>query len=469
MIALRSLRGRLTAGHAAIVLVAIVSFAATAGILLSSLQREVSDARLRSAATALQVIVERTGTVAERSSLMSLSRSGLSAAVIMPNGRVAVASDPVPDAVRFAAVAHPDRTTIVKGTSESGRIRMIVFPVAGGAVSQTGVFWRTVDTIADVDLHAALIFMLLTPLIVALAFVACDRLTRSALAPLFSVTAMATTIEATDLGKRIPPQSATTEVADLCATLNRMFARLESAFARQRRFTADASHELRTPLSVIMAEADLGSQGMSTQAEYAQSMRVILREAHTIESLTSELLLLAREEAGIPRVPAHVDVAHAATSAIERLSGLAHMRRITVHARTDANALVLADRDAITRIPLSLLHNALRFSNEDTRIDVSVDANRDQIRLTVEDEGPGFTNEGLERAYERFWRGDPSRQGTGSGLGLAIVHSLVASANGTIEIVNRPERGCRVVVCFPAATPGAVTVRTAPRPTESVR
>jgi signal transduction histidine kinase len=438
-------------------------------MLLSTLQREVSDTRLHSAAIALQTIVAHVGSGDERTSVVALSQSGLNGAIFDAGGRLASASTIVPEAVRAAAVAHAGETTIAKGVDGSSHLRMLIFPLAAAGRPQSAVFWRTVDTFADVDLLSAVIFMFLTPMIVLLAFVASDRFTRRALAPLDAVTVMAATIEATDLGKRIAPQHGTTELANLCGTLNRMFARLDSAFGRQRRFTADASHELRTPLSVIMAEADLGSQGLTNESEYRRSMSVILREAHTIEALTSELLALARVEAGLTKSPAPVDVYEIAADAIERLAGLARMRHIEVALHASGRPAILGDRDAIARVPLSLLHNALRFSNEGSRIDISVDAAGDTARLVVEDEGPGFTAEGLERAFERFWRGDASRQGGGSGLGLAIVHSLVQSAHGSIEIANRPARGCRVVVEFPALPSTApANARKAPQGLESV-
>jgi signal transduction histidine kinase len=446
-----TLRARLTIGHTVIVFVSILAFAFTARVLLAQLQREVSDTRLRTAASALGVLLARTGPGGTRADLAALSGVGVTAAVVDERGRVLAATAPVPVLLRAALQPRVQSGQIVKVRGAGTHLRMLVFAMPAAAPRRWGVVWRTSDTFADVDFRAALVFAIITPAIVAFAFLAGDALTRRSLRPLYAITAMATTIEATDLSRRIAPIPGTSELADLCATLNRMFGRLESAFQRQRQFTADASHELRTPLSVIMAEADLAAEGLGDEEEYRQAMRVILREAHTVEALTSELLVLAREEAGLCRPIHPIDVAAVVTSAVERLEGLARSRGITVRSRASTEAKVLGDRDAIERIPISLLHNALKFSDAGTTIEIDVRAADDVVRLVIEDEGPGFSAEGLQHAFDRFWRGDLARRGKGSGLGLAIVKSLVEAAHGTIEIGNRAQGGCRVAVTFPAA------------------
>ncbi|HTJ26035.1 MAG TPA: HAMP domain-containing sensor histidine kinase [Candidatus Limnocylindria bacterium] len=446
-----TLRARLTVGHSVIVFVSILAFAVTARMLLAQLQRKVADTRLRTAAAALDVLLAHTGPKGERADLAALAGMGVTAVIVAGDGRVLSATGNVPAVVRTALRPAQQNGSIVKVHGPGTHVRMLVFALRAGVAPHWGVVWHTVDTGADVDMRATLVFVIVIPVIVAFAFVAGDALTRRSLRPLYAITAMATTIEATDLSRRIAPIPGTSELADLCATLNRMFARLESAFQRQRQFTADASHELRTPLSVIMAEADLAADGLGDDEEYRQAMRVILREAHTVEALTSELLALAREESGLPRPVGPIDVSAAAASAVERLEGLARSRAITVRSRASRPATILGDRDAVERIPISLLHNALKFSDAGGTIDVTVEAGCDVVRLVIEDEGPGLSPEGLEHAFDRFWRGDLARRGEGSGLGLAIVKSLVEGARGTIEIGNRPQGGCRVAVTFPLA------------------
>jgi signal transduction histidine kinase len=449
----RTLRARLSLGHALIVFISIAAFAFAARESIGTMQRTTSDRRQVSAVAALRLLVVTGDPAAD---LRALASDDLSGAIFDRDGRVITATAPVPAAVAaLAQRAAPDPTRVVKLESPKTKYRAAVTRLAGRAAGDTGALWRVVDTMADADNVASLMFAAAIPLIVVFALVAGDLWTRRSIAMLETIAATARAIEASDLSRRIEPVPRTRELADLCLTLNRMFARLEGAFERQRRLTADVSHELRTPLSVIMAEADLGAGGLATPDEYEQAMSVILREAHAIESLTSDLLVLAREDHLAERRTA-VELSGVAARAVERLNTLARARNMNVRSDFSARSLVLGEPLALARIPISLLHNALKFADEGATIDVrveSVEAPEGRtVRLVIEDDGPGFTTDGLTRALDRGWRGE-SRPREGSGLGLAIVAMLVASAQGTIEIANRSPHGARVAVTFPAAQP----------------
>jgi signal transduction histidine kinase len=447
----RTLRARLSLGHALIVFISIAAFAFAARQSIGTMQRTTSDRRQVSAVAALRLLVVTGDPAAD---LRALASDDLSGAIFNRDGRVVTASAPVPPAVAaLAQRAAPDPTSVVKLETPKTKYRVVVTRLAGRAAGDTGALWRIVDTMADADNVASLMFAAAIPLIVVFALVAGDLWTRRSIAMLETIAVTARAIEASDLSRRIEPVPRTRELADLCLTLNRMFARLEAAFERQRRLTADVSHELRTPLSVIMAEADLGAGGLATPDEYEQAMSVILREAHAIESLTSDLLVLAREDHLAERRTA-VELSSVAARAVERLKTLARARNMNVRSDFSARSLVLGEPLALARIPISLLHNALKFADEGATIDVrveGVDAPEGRtVRLVIEDDGPGFSTDGLTRALDRGWRGE-SRPREGSGLGLAIVAMLVASAQGTIEIANRSPHGARVAVTFPAA------------------
>ncbi len=450
-----SLRGRLTVGHALIVLVSIVAFALTARTLTARMERGIADGRLESAAAALQLVFAREGPALTRAELLSLTRGDLEGAILDRGATPVVTTAPVPTTLLalVSQAASPGAMRVLKVHDQTTNFRVVALALRSGTEQRSALLWRVVDTMADADVRASVVFAIAIPIIVLAAFVAGDLLTRRTLKTLETVAATARTIEATDLSRRLDPVPATRELAELCATLNRMFGRLEAAFERQRRFSADASHELRTPLSVIMAEADLAVDGLASDAEYRQVMGVILREAHTIETLTSDLLALAREEAGIERVDVPVDLAAVAASAVERLSSLARTRRMTIRALPAAPAIVLGNPASIARVPISLLHNALKFADEGGTVDIGVEASSGTVRLVVEDDGPGFSADGLAHALDRFWRSETTRRREGSGLGLAILATLVASAQGTIELANRTPRGARVIVTFPAAEP----------------
>jgi two-component system OmpR family sensor kinase len=230
-----------------------------------------------------------------------------------------------------------------------------------------------------------------------------------------------------------------------------MLDRLEAAFARQQRFTADASHELRTPLAVIRAEADLALRGERTTREYRSALEAIAAEAERIDALASMLLAAARADAGRAQAsPTSMD--DIARSASSRLATLAQARGVALSLATDGAPQVVADREALESALVAILHNAVKFAGEGGSVRCDVRADQHDASVTVIDNGPGFSDEALRAGLERFFR---DRNGGGTGLGLAIASSAIEAAGGTIELANAPGGGARVEIRLPRAASAA--------------
>ena len=449
----RTLRARLTLQLAVVVLVSVALFSEVAKDVLGLLQRDWVNAHLRTSAAAFAFVATRTPPAALPGALQAVTEPDFDGAILDRSGHVVAATATVPDVVAGNAGGAAAVPAVLKVGRDDLQFRIGLVALGGSAHGRTAVFWHRVDQAAsDADEKVATVFDLTVPLIGVLALLIGDRLTRRALAPLTAVTAMATTIEAHDLSGRIDTIPADAELAELCATFNRMLERLEAAFERQRRFTADVSHEFRAPLSVITAEADLAAAGLDTEEEYRQSASVVLREAKLIEAITEDLLLLARADAGAGHHVEPVDVSRTAACAADTLHTAADARRIVVTRDLDVGAWIAGSPTAITRIVIALLHNAIKFSDDGANVSVAVRHTAERVQLVVADQGPGFSADALAHAFERFWRGDSVRGRSGTGLGLAIVRSLVDQANGTIAIANASPNGCRVSVTFPASS-----------------
>jgi signal transduction histidine kinase len=115
--------------------------------------------------------------------------------------------------------------------------------------------------------------------------------------------------------------------------------------------------------------------------------------------------------------------------------------------------MVLADPDSISRVPVVLLDNAVKFAPAGGKVNLIAERNGTSAILRVRDDGPGFSSAGLERATARFWREDSARGRSGSGLGLAIARAIVEQAGGTINLANAPTGGADVTVHIPLTKP----------------
>jgi two-component system OmpR family sensor kinase len=289
-------------------------------------------------------------------------------------------------------------------------------------------------------------------------------LVRVGLRPLDAVERTARTITESDLDQRVPGDDRNTEVGRLAHTINGMLDRLRSAMAerehdlesvraseeRMRRFVADASHELRTPIAATSAYAELFERGArDNPADLERTMRGIRSESARMAALVDDLLLLSRldSEPSIEHQP--VDLTHLAIDAVEAARLIA--AEFAIETRTAGSVMVLGDPSRLRRVLDNLLANVRTHTPSTTRTVVEVTVDGDEAVVQVTDDGPGLTAEEAALAFDRFYRGDPSRsrQTGGSGLGLAIVDALVRAHDGTTQIESAPGTGVRVTVRLP--------------------
>jgi len=300
-------------------------------------------------------------------------------------------------------------------------------------------------------------------------------LVRNSLRPLTEVEHTARAIAAGDLSQRVPAGNERTEVGRLSTALNGMLARIEESFTarqaseeqargsehRMRRFVADASHELRTPLTSIRGFAELYRQGaVRTDEDVRRLMERIEAEGARMGLLVEDLLLLARLDQQRPLTFAPVDLAGIAGDAVHDAKAVQPDRPIVLHldeSLTDV-PVVRGDEGRLRQVVGNLVTNALTHTPPDARVTVTVaqDADPALLVLQVADHGPGMPPADADRAFERFYRADASRNRSagGTGLGLAIVSSLVAAHGGSVDLATAPGEGATFTVRLPKSGPG---------------
>ena len=296
-----------------------------------------------------------------------------------------------------------------------------------------------------------------------LAGAAANLLVRRGLRPLNRVAATATRVSELPLDKgevslreRVPDADPATEVGQVGAALNRMLGHVEAALtARQeseqqvRRFVADASHELRTPLASIRGYAELVRRSDEPLPDGAgQALARVEAETVRMTALVEDMLLLARLDAGRPLGRGTVDLAELAVDALAdaHAAGPDHVWQLDVEADDESDGepatLVRGDDHRLRQVLANLLTNARLHTPAGTRVEVAVHRVGDDVVVRVDDDGPGIPPDLRERLFERFTRGDASRNhAAGStGLGLAIAHAVVGAHGGTLTCASRPGR-----------------------------
>jgi two-component system OmpR family sensor kinase len=283
-----------------------------------------------------------------------------------------------------------------------------------------------------------------------------------AMRPIAALTASAREISETrDPSHHMPAPPVEDEVGELARTLEEMLRSLdaarserETAMQQQREFVADASHELRTPLTSVLANLELlqASLGGSDQAEDREIVDSALRSSRRMSRLVSDLLLLARADAGRLSPHRRCDLAEIAGDAAAEAAPLMGARHFEID--NDVPLRVEGSADELHRLVLNLLDNATRHTPDGATIQLSLFQEDGYAVVEVGDDGPGIPVALRTQIFERFVRGEgpaDTARGTGTGLGLAIVSAVAASHGGTVEATESASGGALFRARIPVA------------------
>ncbi len=250
----------------------------------------------------------------------------------------------------------------------------------------------------------------------------------------------------TDIDRNDEVGGLAAQVDALGRTLARAEAERSAAEDERRSVVSALSHDLRTPLAALLVSVDALEDGLVEGPAQVTSMR---RNVVALERLVEDLFLLARADSGSLELSREdLDLAELIDEALEAVAPSALDRNVEIRAGMDSQVMISGDDTALGRVLRNLLDNATRFAATTVRVDLAcVDGN---AVVTVTDDGPGFDDDFVPRAFDRFSQADAARSSHGgAGLGLAITHTLVQAHGGSVEIVAG--RGGTVIVTLPLA------------------
>ncbi|HEY7152119.1 MAG TPA: HAMP domain-containing sensor histidine kinase [Solirubrobacterales bacterium] len=285
-----------------------------------------------------------------------------------------------------------------------------------------------------------------------------------AMRPISALTATAREIATTrDPSRQMPEPENDDEVGELARTLEQMLRELDAARSEteqmmqaQREFVADASHELRTPLTSILANLELLQERLDElerRGEEGEMVDSALRSSRRMSRLVSDLLLLARADAGRAGSRRECDLSEVAAAAVSEVRPVANGRSLTID--DEGPVPVEGNPDELHRLALNLLDNGLRHTPEGTEIKISVERQDGDAVLEVSDDGPGLPAGMEDQVFSRFVRGNGPADvapDMGTGLGLAIVKAVATSHGGEVVAGESSNGGARFTVRLPAAT-----------------
>jgi heavy metal sensor kinase len=283
------------------------------------------------------------------------------------------------------------------------------------------------------------------PIAIVCAGIGGYHLARRALRPVERMAAQAQSITADQLRVRLPVDNAADELGHLATVFNALLARIEEAFDRLKRFTADASHELRTPLTAIRSVGEVGLREPRDVTAYREVIGSMLEEADRLTRLVDSLLFLSRADSGhTPVTRESVQLADLAREVAGHLWVLAEERSQTVIVEAEVPTEAQVDLVLLREALVNVVDNAIKYSQAGAEIHIRVLSKaQGGPAIEVIDAGPGIAPEHQARIFDRFYRVDEgrSRDRGGSGLGLAIARWAVEANGGRIEVESERARG----------------------------
>jgi signal transduction histidine kinase len=334
-----------------------------------------------------------------------------------------------------------------------GSVRLLATPVDADGETLVVAVGSSLEDRDEALANLATLLAIGGPIALLLASIAGYGATAAALRPVEAMRRRAATISAKDPGERLPVPRADDELRRLGETLNQTLGRLEAALERERRFVDDAAHELRTPLAAHRVELEVAQRYARGERELRAAIGSAMAEVDRLIQLAEDLLVVARSEEGELILAAErVPVAPMFEAVAERFGARAAGDGRSFELDADGETAVSGDRLRIEQALTSMVDNALRHGGGDVRLWARADDGR--VELHVSDDGPGFPDDFIGRAFERFSRADSARTQGGSGLGLAIVDTIARAHGGSAHARNSPKGGADVWIEVPRARAG---------------
>ncbi|MGD0581870.1 MAG: HAMP domain-containing sensor histidine kinase [Bacteroidales bacterium] len=274
-----------------------------------------------------------------------------------------------------------------------------------------------------------------------------------ALKPISNVVTRVQEISITSLNLRVSEGNGTDEIGRLAKTFNNMLERLETSFAMQKDFIANASHELRTPLTSINGQLEVLMMKDRTKEDYRIALESVLEDIKSLISLSNRLLLMARASSeSHVKIFNKIRVDEILWQVREEIIKHNNDFCVNIHideSLTDADQMIVEGDENMLKVAVSnIIENGCKYSADHT-VDIRFVYSDKQTEIRFEDRGIGISGEDLKKVFEPFYRGTNAISYSGSGIGLPLVSQIIKNHKGTIRIDSEINRGTIVSVVLP--------------------
>ena len=239
------------------------------------------------------------------------------------------------------------------------------------------------------------------------------------------------------------------EIGELTTNFNKMVKDLGSIELLQKEFIDNVSHEIKTPISSIEGFAELLEAEDLTKEERIEYSNIIKEEANRLLNLSTNMLKLSKLQNQSKIIAKdEINIAEQIRKAITLLEPKWSEKEIIFNVSLEERYFI-GDEDLIFQIWVNLIGNAIKFSKQNGKIEITLKQKADFLEITIKDNGKGMNNEEISRIFTRFYQIDKSHSTEGNGLGLAIVKRIIDLSEGLIEVQSQENNGTTMIIQLP--------------------
>ncbi|WP_396191415.1 sensor histidine kinase [Flavobacterium sp.] len=309
-------------------------------------------------------------------------------------------------------------------------------------------------SLSDIEIVLILknILLISYPFILIVLFLIARFFAGRSIKPVTNIIKTSSLITKDNLNSRIDLPHNKDELYVLSKTINDLLDRIEDAIEREKQFTSDASHELRTPLAVIKGTLEVLVRKPREKQEYEEKINFCVNEVDRLNNLVDELLLLARfENQKQNNKIENVYLNAIILDSLSRYSEKIKVNNLTITSHFNQEYYIQSDYYLISIIVGNLVSNAIKYSNENGKVEINLEKKDSRTILTISNTGHGIHEKDLDKIFNSFYRADNSNNPDikGTGLGLSIVKRLCDLLSITIEISSTETKGTTLFLSIP--------------------